>query len=209
MNRCLWKFIPKKDEEDVFASGSDAVGVRTALKKGAIEGWSGASVDIRTAFLNAPLPDGGEDSAEAVVLIRPPPLLVRLQYAQPGEWWLAKKAMYGLRLSPRVWRDFRDSVLREMAWKHDQFQLEMEQSLVEPNMWKIVSEDNQYKKELQGLVMMYVDDALILGTEKVVRSFVDELSSRWELSTPEWLNDQKAVRFLGMELWKQFRRRPT
>ena len=34
MNRCLWKFIPKKDEEDVFASGSDAVGVRTALKKG-------------------------------------------------------------------------------------------------------------------------------------------------------------------------------
>lgn len=30
-------FIPKRDEEDVFASGSDAVGVRTALKKGAIE----------------------------------------------------------------------------------------------------------------------------------------------------------------------------
>ena len=30
--------------------------------------------------------------------------------------------------------DFRDSVLREMAWKQDQFQLEMEQSLVEPNM---------------------------------------------------------------------------
>ena len=158
-------FIPKRDEEDVFASGSDAVGVRTALKKGAIEGWCGTSVDIKTAFLNAPLPDGGEDSAETVVLIRPPPILVRLQYAQPGEWWLAKKAMYGLRQSPRVWGDFRDSVLREMAWK-------------------------------QGHS---------LGNENVVKSFVDELSLRWELSTPEWLNDQKAVRFLGMELWKEER----
>eukprot|EP00434_Breviolum_minutum_P003898 symbB.v1.2.003425.t1/scaffold183.1/size281544/9 len=196
-------FIPKREEEDVFASGSDAVGVRTALKKGAIEDWCGTSVDIKTAFLNAPLPDGGEDSTETVVLIRPPPLLVRLQYAQPGEWWLAKKAMYGLRQSPRVWGDFRDSILREVTWRNDETDFEMEQSLVEPNMWKIVGEDGQHRKELRGLVMMYVDDALILGSRNVVTSFVEELSSRWELSKPEWLNDQKPVRFLGMDLWKK------
>ena len=196
-------FIPKREEEDVFASGSDAVSVRTALKKGSIEGWCGASVDIRTAFLNAPLPEGGEDSNDAVVLIRPPPILVRLQYVQSGEWWLAKRAMYGLRQSPRVWGDFRDSVLREMSWNHEGAVLDMEQSLVEPNMWKILGEeDSQGKKKLKGLVMMYVDDALILGKEGIVAGFLRELSAHWELSTPEWLNEEKAVRFLGMEMWK-------
>ncbi len=38
-----------------------------ALKKAAMESWSWASVDIRTAFLNAPLPGGkGEDDEDLV-----------------------------------------------------------------------------------------------------------------------------------------------
>ena len=70
-------FIPKKEEEDLFASGSDAVGVRVALKKAAMESWSWASVDIRTAFLNAPLPGGkGEDDEhlDTTLVLRPPPI---------------------------------------------------------------------------------------------------------------------------------------
>ncbi len=50
-----------------------------ALKKAAMESWSGASVDSRTAFLNAPLPGGkGEDDEdlETTVVFRPPPILV-------------------------------------------------------------------------------------------------------------------------------------
>ena len=68
-------FIPKKEEEDLFASGSDAVGARVALKKAAMESW--ASVDIRTAFLNAPLPGGkGEDDEhlDTALVLRPPPI---------------------------------------------------------------------------------------------------------------------------------------
>lgn len=94
-------FIPKKEEEDLFASGSDAVGVRVALKKAAQSGWEGTSVDIKTAFLNTPLPmkedqEGGEDP-DTVVLLKPSPLLVKLGYVREGTWWLALKAMYGLR----------------------------------------------------------------------------------------------------------------
>ena len=112
-------FIPKKEEEDLFASGSDAVGLRVALKKGAMERWSGVSVDIKTAFLNAPLPggedgEGGED--EIPVVIKPPPILVQLGYVQEGEWWMALKAMHGLRQSPKVWGDHRDCQMRKMEW---------------------------------------------------------------------------------------------
>ena len=82
-------YIPKREEEDVFASGSDAVGVRVALKKASMEDWCGASVDIKTAFLNAPLlgekdADGegkkGQDG-EGVDTI-PPPLLIKLKYVK-------------------------------------------------------------------------------------------------------------------------------
>ena len=94
-------YIPKREEEDVFASGSDAVGVRVALKKASMEDWCGASVDIKTAFLNAPLlgekdADGeGKKDRMVKVLIKPPPLLIKLKYVKEGDWWLALKAMYG------------------------------------------------------------------------------------------------------------------
>ena len=201
-------YIPKKQEEDVFASGSDAVGVRVALKKASMEDWDGVSIDIKTAFLNAPLPgEGKKENVEEIervakVLIKPPPLLVKLKYVKEGDWWLALKAMYGLRQSPKVWGDHRDSILQGFEWKSGKKCRRLEQALSEPNMWKVMEEQGEVAPTLKGLVMMYVDDALILGGAEVVKEVVEKMREVWEISKPEWLGDEAPVRFLGMDLWK-------
>ena len=201
-------FIPKKEEEDLFASGSDAVGVRIALKKASMEDWLGSSVDIKTAFLNAPLP-GSDDAQEekknqkvTKVLIKPPPLLVKLKYIKEDAWWLALKAMYGLRQSPKVWGDHRDAILTKMEWRSHGKMRWLEQATSEPNMWKILEEQHEGTPSLQGLLMMYVDDALILGSEETVKEVIGKMKEVWELSKPEWIGEEVPVRFLGMDLWK-------
>ena len=50
--------------------------------------------------------------------------------------------------------------------------------------------------------MIYVDDALILGETNIVEGLLQRLREEWELSKPEWLSEKEAVRFLGMDLWK-------
>ena len=151
-------FIPKKEEEDLFASGSDAVGVRVALKMAAQSGWEGTSIDIKTAFLNAPLPvkeipEGGEEP-ETVVLLKPPPLLVKLGYVKEGTWWMALRAMYGLRQSPKVWGDHRDRLLSSMEWRLQEKTMWLEQAAAEPNMWKVVSEREDIVPLQRGLAIV-------------------------------------------------------
>ena len=96
-------YIEKGGKEEVYASGADALTVRFALKKEAEMGWKGLALDIKVAFLNAPLRDDEDHGDEAEVILKPPSLLVRLGYARPGEHYLAVKAVYGLRQSPRKW----------------------------------------------------------------------------------------------------------
>ena len=55
----------------------------------------------------------------------------------------------------------------------------------------------------EGLMMIYVDDALILSVEGVVSGLIERLGKIWELSKPDWLGDREPVRFLGMDLWKR------
>ena len=45
----------EKTSDDTYAAGADAVSGRYALKKAAESSWSGVVIDVKTAFLNAPL----------------------------------------------------------------------------------------------------------------------------------------------------------
>ena len=62
--------------------------------------WS--IIDITSAFLNA---DIHEDDT---VLVTPPPILVKMDTVKPNTAWHVKKAIYGLREAPRLWRKERD-----------------------------------------------------------------------------------------------------
>lgn len=66
--------------------------------------WTAMILDISCAFLNALL--GNER-----VLIRPSPVLVRLGLLSPNILWIALRAIYGLRKSPKLWEEERNRTL--------------------------------------------------------------------------------------------------
>ena len=198
-------FVEKTEVEDVFASGADALAVRFALKKGAEMGWKGLTVDVKVAFLNAPLIDE-EDPEEdgTMVVLKPPSLIVRLGYAGPGEYYRADKAIYGLRQSPKRWGDHRDRKLVAMRTPSGYV---LRPSDAEPNLWRIIwvrsdeelSYEDELTSELYGLIVVYVDDMLMMSTEEILREVLQTIQKEWATSPPEWLGSE-SVRFLGMEI---------
>ena len=197
-------FVERSATEEVFASGADALSVRYALKRAAEEGWSALTIDVKVAFLNAPLVDSTLEEEETVVVLRPPPLLVKLGYALPAEHYRAIKAIYGLRQSPKRWGDHRDRRMRQMRTVSGYV---MRQADSEPNLWKIlwIREDedlgleDELTSSLYGLIIVYVDDLLILSVIAVVEEILAEIKREWETSQPEWLG-RGSIRFLGMEI---------
>ena len=53
------------------------VALRLALKEAAVRGWQGGTVDVKGAFLNAPL-QAVDQEGELTVAMRPPAVLVRM-----------------------------------------------------------------------------------------------------------------------------------
>ena len=58
-----------------------------------------STLDVAIAFLNAPMPT---DESETVY-VKPPTLLEQFRLIKPGTYWKSTKAVYGLRVSPRLW----------------------------------------------------------------------------------------------------------
>ena len=172
-------YIEKGDSEDLYAGGSDSISMRLSLKKAMIEGWTGASMDIRTAFLNAPLPTENEQGGGSIVLLKPPAILVKLGYVSSTSYWKALMAMYGLRQSPKTWGDHRDECFHEMTWKIGKEEFYFESMTSEPNLWKIMQKENVSQDIQKGLMLVYVDDLLVLSKEEVVRGAIQTISSRW------------------------------
>ena len=85
-------------DQNNYSGGADATAFRVMLKKAAIMGWSGSTLDVKTAFLNAEL----DEEEEGYVVIRPPHILVAQKFLNAEDVFLAKKAVYGLRRSPRL-----------------------------------------------------------------------------------------------------------
>ena len=101
---CCGNFQRKKQEE-VYTSLMDATTLRLVIRMAASRRWSLGKLDIKTAFLNAPL----ENEA---VIVRPPPLAVLLGLAETDELWMLLRALYGLRVAPKAWEEERDRVLK-------------------------------------------------------------------------------------------------
>jgi plasmid stabilization system protein ParE len=105
-------------EMDCFAAGTDAATLRLALAMASKKAWYGANLDVKTAFLNAPMTRPQRDSEEeeglSKILLRPPPILVSLGHVTKDQFWEVLKAMYGFRQSPRLWSDYRDDSMRKM-----------------------------------------------------------------------------------------------
>lgn len=79
-----------RSDESTFASGAGGPEVRLLLKVAATKGWSASTVDVKTAFLNAPVDNSAD---RGVVIVEPPRVFRDAQVLRhPEELWLVQKA---------------------------------------------------------------------------------------------------------------------
>ena len=100
--------------------GPDALRILISLLARNRETWTALVLDISCAFLNAPLIVG---EGKGSVLIQPSNILYKLGLLSRGTVWRAAKAIYGLRSSPRLWEQERNSELNDarlLAGSEDQ-----------------------------------------------------------------------------------------
>ena len=149
----------------LYASGLDSVALRVQLRMSAMELWDGAIVDVRKAFLYAPLK--GNISSDRLIVLTPPKVLVRTGIIPAEERWQVEKAVYGLEISPSCWSRHRDKTMTTITWEDQGFKLVLKALKSEPSLWRIVrleevsAEGVPAKETTVGLIGVYVDDLLI------------------------------------------------
>ena len=159
---------PPKEEtkqghhDNVFASSLDITHLRIALAWATRRKCEVATVDVRTAFLNAKLlprnrasaelaakqdsqarvavgVDGDSEDPEVVgeelVVLVPPRCLVQRGVVHRSVLWRVAKAIYGLDTSPRDWCLSRDNTLETLEVRVDNKTLKLFQPYSEPNLW--------------------------------------------------------------------------
>ena len=131
-------------------------------------GWKVRLGDVSTAFLHAGLPEGEE------IFVQPPPEY----YSDPDVIWRLKKALYGLKSSPRHWQDhFADVLLQHGATRLKS----------DPNVF-------HFQKQ-KTIVMVYVDDLLIFGEQPDY--IMNLLQKEFLLKDISRLEDGQPAEFLG------------
>ena len=209
-NKVRWvvcgNFEPKKESEENYSGGADAASFRILIHHASKHQWDGASVNVRTAFLNADLVQSDQ---EDLVLINSPYHLVERGILEKETMYEPLKAVYGFRRSPRLWGLCRDDTLLRMDIevkinaKVNHLVLTALDS--KPNLWTIKDPKDDFGENgnLYGLLMTYVDDMFVVGTAPLVEAVLQKIQSTWITSTPERVSSEP-IKFLGMEVSKHY-----
>ena len=99
-------------EAQLYAGGAGAESLRTLLVHAARRGRRCFGLDVKSAFLLAPIPS----TVTKRYAMRPPRLLVELGLCRDDEIWMIDRALYGFRESPKWWSVHRDGVLAKARW---------------------------------------------------------------------------------------------
>ena len=125
--------------------------------------------DVVTAFLQARLPD------DVVMFVQPPG-----SERKPGKLWRLKRALYGLRASPRYFQTFFASALIGLGWKR---------GVVDPQFFWLPGG--------LGYLSVHADDVLIATlpeqTERIKQAIAEVMKIRWE----DQVDDQHWSKYLG------------
>ncbi|CAE7272868.1 GIP, partial [Symbiodinium sp. CCMP2456] len=177
------------DADSLYAAGAPSELVRSALVQAARHRWSAYTTDIKSAFTQTPIPK----HAASRYLLRPPRWLVDLGLAQADEYYSLGMVLYGFKEAPAWWSDHRDARLLTAKF----LGCHLEQGRSDPSIWKIMKGST-----LQGYLVTYVDDFLILSDRKTA-----EALHQWLLDVAGWETDGLSeaspghpVRLMGMQL---------
>eukprot|EP00439_Symbiodinium_sp_Y106_P072524 s1692_g13.t1 len=194
-------------KEDLFASGVGSESIRMVVRRAALDpSWELVSVDVRTAFLQAPLIEMQYEGRQKVTIVKVPSIL-REQGITEAKYWRVKKALYGLASAPKSWSVHRDRVLASLRIPWGSKTLRLVRMLEDANLWHVVQvssqsgESQEGHEQKLGAIALYVDDILIGGSAGVTEAVVRALQAQWELSAPERLTSAgDYMKFAGYEL---------
>eukprot|EP00435_Cladocopium_sp_Y103_P020287 s1005_g4.t4 len=160
-----------KDEDDIYASTPLFAVLRTILAITIAKGWSLKIGDISTAFLHAAI--------QGNILMRPP----KEFYTDPNILWRLKKAMYGLRSSPKAWQDHLATVLQQLGYI------------------RLTSEPNVFRHpDNKAYIMVYVDDLLFTGETQEINRIFKEIQQHLLLRQTGESTPGSTVSFLGRKI---------
>ena len=159
------------DKDETFASTPSLTTLRLLLTLAVAKGWSVSTGDISTAFLHA--------NVEGDFYVIPP-----LEFYPEGKTlWRLRKALYGLKHSPKLWQSHFASVMEKN------------------NFRRMKSDPNLYVHNTKQLyVLAYVDDLMFFGSEVDVSALVQDLQKDLLLKMTGTLNENQSVIFLGRNL---------
>ena len=166
---------PTDSEEQTFSPTTSLVSIKTTLGYSLANNLFTAVLDISGAFLNAPIQDS------AIIVAPPEEYVPSLSNTKPVFWKL-KKSLYGLRSSPVRWNEFLSNIFDDLNFETNPI-------------------DTCMRKKNSTVLVYHVDDILITGREKDVRSVIGELQNKLDL---KWSAvTQKPIRFLGRNLSRE------
>ena len=170
--------------------------LRVLVSLASLHGWSVASWDVSTAFLYASLPEDQE------VYCRPPNVLVRLGLVQPGIVWRLKKALYGLRTSPKAWEEERDQKLGQLKWDTPHGKVGLVKVESANCVWMIQALEDKACSNPLGMVIAYVDDIIAVGEQDQLDGMKAELDKLYVMKTSGYIPstydpEVEPLRFLG------------
>ena len=160
-----------EDADTIFASTPSLTTMKCLLTLALSLNWTITAGDVSTAFLHAPLEDD--------IYVTPPPEY----YPQGGVLWKLKKAMYGLKNSPKLWQDHFASTLESLGY---------ERMKTDPNLY--------HNTTTGSYVLAYVDDLLFLGPEATNNSAVKAIQSKLLLKVTGTLTPDTPINFLGRRI---------
>ena len=161
------------DPMECYAATPSSTSLKTLLLLGILQGHQTTCLDINTAFINTPpLPTTEE------IYVQPP---AEWYYNSPTTLWRLKKAMYGLRTSPKLWQQHLGEVLRQQ------------------NLRQCKADKCLWTTPRLG-VLIYVDDLLLVGEPTRIQQFIATLKATFTLKHVTTLSKEQGVRFLGKRL---------
>ena len=128
--------------------------------------WIARLGDVSTAFLHIPIAKD-HDGKQRDVYLWPPKELC----PQQDKIWRLKKAMCGLRSSPKAWQDYLAEVLQKLSFV------------------RLKSEPNVYTNATRDCyIMVYMDDVLVFGdkTAETGPTQAHRLPRTWQTTTISW-----------------------
>ena len=165
-------------------------------------------LDVNAAFLYASLPKD-----EPPVTVSPPGLLKRLGLAGQTELWVLRKALYGLRVSPKCWTKTRNDTVRGVEVQlPDGKACVFQPADSQEHAWVLVCDSGG----IVGYALFYVDDILLAAHAANLVAIRNAVKLIWKVKdqgtllnpadksyTDEAkmsLNVQSELGFLGMRL---------